>query len=1630
MKILCLQPFGRTFLILWGAILLFTGGLKAAQDPVPPRSQGDADRYIVIFERPSVAQMLIESNAEGNPGTLRRAFSSKDAAAYAKELETSQKLVMERYRPSGMDGASRSDRNSTIEVLVRRTGLLNMMGIRADAETATRLRQDKDVKNVYPDPLRYPLLDAATSLVNAPVAWALAGGADSAGRGVKIGIIDTGINHNHPMFNDAGFEFPPLFPKGQLAATNKKVIVARSYYEANDPNALAIDQTGHGTSVAGIAAGNETAAPLASIRGVAPGAWLGNYNVFGTKGNATSSSVIAAINDAVEDGMDIINLSLGGTAQDPATDPEQLAVAIATQLGVVVVISAGNDGPEPGTITSPGTAPAAITVGAVTNAGTFSPLLSVTSNPPPPEALQKIGYTAGDGVNISSDIGPFPLQSVIHWDSSEEACTPLPDNVLAGVVALVKRGSCLFQTKSDNVFAAGAEALIVYNNISGGTVRMLFGEVGPAGPAVMISLEKGEPLSELAQSREVSVVLEDQSQLGRVPAAGDFLAGFSSRGPNIDFSLKPDLVAVGQGIYAPTLASKYNLSANGTSFSSPMVAGGAAIIRQLHPEWSVRTIKSVLANTAVQTVLWNNESAHITQIGNGRLDLGQAAQATTAVEPVSYSFGLIDDDSVATGHSTEFTVSNLETTSQTYSFSYHSLSNESSVSLSITPDQMTLQPNESVQVELQLEINLPVSGGSFSGELRISPQGNGIPLKAVIWGGIVFEDRSVTLKVAQDGSADFTDLPSALAQANAGNLIEIQDSAVYPGGLKLGFNEEGLPHKGLTLRAAQGASPVLDGGAGAEPVLAIEGVEGITIQGLRFRRGRSSIEVRNSSAIIKDNFIENTMGEDAGLGINLIDSRAHILGNVIQNVPATALTLFSSDALIQENQIGSLSPGGGESSGNLDHGAFVSPNSSASFFNNVVAGSGFAENSSGSQGIRISSAQVLLKGNQIVGTRGDLGDGVLALGNAEVTLVDNLIEENSRHGVSAFSGANLIIQRNELQNNSASGAALTDSFGNLLGTSRLVGNQIGLSLTHSGLIVHDSLLANSSGDGILGQNSDLTVANATFFGNEGRGLAGVNNTSTLVTNSIFWGQGGEDITGLTVTSVLNNLLEKGQFNGQNQNFSADPLFEDEAGGLFSLKKGSPAVDRSTVSLVVSNADLASHQRSVDGDGDGVAVPDLGALEQNASHAPSLILPRLSSRQGEFVGFALTNSFQPASQSGMQGEGKPVLLHAYAEDGNLLKSVAVPIDGLTQFAELVDNLFPQATAWIEILSPQPDLKGFTLVGKFNLAFMDGAQFSTPASARLVFPEIRNSGKDETTIFFVNPHLQPQTIELTWQGNGSAQVSSIELAAKSSVIATFQELFPGKSGGYLVAEAAEGLPLFGMEIFGSENTRAGLLALSGDDTHSSLAGAQLVILPEFETLIQLINLGETSTATLTAYSEAGIPTRIANITIGAGRSMQLIASDVFNLAGQEFVGWVSVEGTAASNLLGSLTFEDKSGGTMASLPLQSLGAREFVLGHVAHNELSFTGITLLNDSLRTALVSIEVFDQAGTLTGLRLTELPPRNKRALLLNEWLPEIEAQDGGFIRIRSNVPLFGFELFGAWTSSFLASVPQQVVVH
>src|SRR5215472_9938322 len=317
-------------------------------------------------------------------------------------------------------------------------------------------------------------MNISPGLIGAPTLWAADGGQSNAGAGIKIGIIDTGIDFTHPFLTDNSLAVPAGFPKCDALDSSvhqanvackyvsNKVIVAKMF--CTQAVCVAFDaqaKQDHGSHVSGTAAGvANTCAPFVgcTMSGIAPKAFLGAYNVFpGNVTNASSADIAMAVDAAVADGMDVLNLSLGGTPTP--NDPLVTAVNNAVDAGVVVAIAAGNAGPGSGTVESPGIAANVITVGASTNPHFVGIPVTVSG----------IG-TFGAALGQFNDFGVV-ANAAYSTTSPTNGCSAISTN-LTGEIALIARGSCTFSTKIRNAQTAGATGVIVYQNVAGDPTAM------------------------------------------------------------------------------------------------------------------------------------------------------------------------------------------------------------------------------------------------------------------------------------------------------------------------------------------------------------------------------------------------------------------------------------------------------------------------------------------------------------------------------------------------------------------------------------------------------------------------------------------------------------------------------------------------------------------------------------------------------------------------------------------------------------------------------------------------------------------------------------------------------------------------------------------------------------------------------------------------------------------------------------------------------------------------------------------------------------------------------------------------------------------------------------------------------
>jgi subtilisin family serine protease len=387
------------------ALLLAVGG------PTAPAGDAARSEVVVLLDAPPLARA---------PGTAPRIDAQQRAfrAEVAARVPAAQ--IGWRYRL-----------------------VANGFSVTLPSNDVSQLRSLPGVRDVLPTTSYAPRETSSPEQIGAPALWGA--GLDTAGQGMKIGIIDSGIDPTHPFFDPAGYTMPPGFPKGQKRFTTAKVIAARVFPPKTGATAASVrlafdpDDNSHGTHVAGIAAGNaDTPTGQGRISGVAPRAYLGNYKVFvetdsGLTPNANSPAIVAAVEAAVADGMDVINFSGGEPEIEPRRDIVALALDAAAAAGVVPVIAAGNDYNDfgAGSVSSPGNAEGAITVGAVETNGTKRVHADFSSVGPTTISLRLKPDVSAPGVDVLSSI------SGGAW--AELSGTSMATPHVAGAAALLRQ---------------------------------------------------------------------------------------------------------------------------------------------------------------------------------------------------------------------------------------------------------------------------------------------------------------------------------------------------------------------------------------------------------------------------------------------------------------------------------------------------------------------------------------------------------------------------------------------------------------------------------------------------------------------------------------------------------------------------------------------------------------------------------------------------------------------------------------------------------------------------------------------------------------------------------------------------------------------------------------------------------------------------------------------------------------------------------------------------------------------------------------------------------------------------------------------------------------------------------------
>jgi subtilisin family serine protease len=527
----------------------------------------------------------------------------------------------------------------------RRFGKLwNGLTVRASFGDLMKMRGLPGVLGVYPvmkikreqgevRPGPAPDLITALKMTGADVAQNELG---LSGWGVTVAVIDSGIDYDHP---DLGGCFGPgcRINKGfdLVGDAFNPDRTSPAYNPTPVPDPFPDDCDGHGTHVSGIIGANGT------IKGVAPGVRFHAYRVFGCDGPTTEDILLEAMEMVLDDGADVLNMSLGSPLAWPQ-NPTAKAASRLVRHGVVVVAAIGNDagfGLYAGG--APGVGKEVIGVASFDN--TDANLVAFTVSPDD----TKIGYTVSSGAPPPPETGTSPLARTGTTTTPDDACAALPAGSLTGKVVLIRRGACSFYTKAFNAQAAGATGVVLYNNAPGVLTATVVGVPPITIPTVFITAEKGALIDGRLATGNVDLTWTSLVVSEPQPT-GNLISSFSSFGLAPDLSFKPDIGAPGGAIRSTLPLEQGGAgSISGTSMSSPHVAGAVALLLEARPRTKPQEVQKRLQNTARPHLWWGDPTLglldNVHRQGAGMLQIDDAILANAIVSPGSLALGEIEN---------------------------------------------------------------------------------------------------------------------------------------------------------------------------------------------------------------------------------------------------------------------------------------------------------------------------------------------------------------------------------------------------------------------------------------------------------------------------------------------------------------------------------------------------------------------------------------------------------------------------------------------------------------------------------------------------------------------------------------------------------------------------------------------------------------------------------------------------------------------------------------------------------------------------------------------------------------------------------------------------------------------------
>lgn len=725
----------------------------------------------------SSANVHVIVQLSGQPAAVGKFAAKQGLTTLAKTateatVAKEQSAVLNEAEDEGLD----------LTVNYKYNTVLNGFEVTLPANQVPKLADIAGVKSIYENSTWYPIpVEEADATINGTLSYGSAPlhqiGVDEVwnqnitGKGLKVGVIDTGVDYLHPDLKNA-------YKGGWDSFDNDP-----DPYEEGPNKDTGYEGSSHGTHVSGTIVGRAEN-PTSEIvqKGVAYEADLYVYRVLGYNpatqdASGSSAQVIDGIEHAVEAGMDVINLSLGSDAEKDVNSPDAIAINNAVLSGVTAVIANGNAGPGEYTLGSPATSQLGISVGAATSPAknyhvSFKPSVANVTYDTYSD-LNVMAWELGEGNDdFAGIIGTDPVKAVYAGLGSVNDFSKLDPDAVKDSIAFVSRGTLAFTEKIANAKAFGAKAIVIFNGIgsidkNGNSVVDLsehisgrdsyiannIGDVYNSIPTFDMKGTEGRSLAKIIiASGNDGATFTFGSDYNETDFLGDTLASFTSEGPNVDdkLSIKPDFVAPGVGILSTWPAyQKYNAGASydeaynrisGTSMATPHVAGLALLLKQAHPTWGPFEIRAALANTA--DVLPGYD---VYEQGAGRVNVANAVYTPAvleSVEPIkildenfnwedvtnynsSANFGVVVPGTSATEN---LQLKNTSDKSAAYTASVEWHGQEpAGITAALSQSGVSTVASATEAFSLKVDVANGTKSGFYEGQINLTPTTPGIP---------------------------------------------------------------------------------------------------------------------------------------------------------------------------------------------------------------------------------------------------------------------------------------------------------------------------------------------------------------------------------------------------------------------------------------------------------------------------------------------------------------------------------------------------------------------------------------------------------------------------------------------------------------------------------------------------------------------------------------------------------------------------------------------------------------------------------------------------------------------------------------------------------------------------------------